>query len=56
MNPAGSKSDESNQFSQLEFGNLGLAHQFAWAVGLDFGTENASALITALEKEASVEV
>jgi hypothetical protein len=47
MNPAGSKSDESNQFSQLEIWNLGLVHQFESAVALGFGAESASALIKA---------
>ena len=46
----------ATSFLNLKFGNLGLVHQFASAVGLGFGTENASALITALEKEAGVEV
>jgi hypothetical protein len=46
----------ATSFLNLKFGNLGLVHQFASAVGLGFRTENASALITALEKEASVEV
>jgi len=46
----------ATSFLNLKFGNLGLVHQFASAVGLGFGTENASALITALEREASVEV
>ena len=46
----------ATSFLNLKFGNLGLVHQFASAVGLGFGTENASALITALEKEAGVKV
>jgi len=43
-------------FLSLKFGNIGLVHQFASAVGLGFGAESASALIKALEKEAGVEV
>ena len=46
----------ATSFLSLKFGNLGLVHQFASVVGLGFGIENASALITALEREASVEV
>jgi hypothetical protein len=57
MNPPGCKSDESNRcFLSLKFGTSACFHQFASAVALGFGAESASALIKALEKQASVEV
>jgi hypothetical protein len=46
----------ATSFFSLKFGNLGLVHQFASAVALGFGAENASALIKALDKEAGVEM
>jgi hypothetical protein len=48
------KSDETNQFSQLEIWNPRPGSSIPIAVG--FGAGDASALIRALEKEAGVEV
>jgi hypothetical protein len=55
MKAAGCKSDESNQFLSLKFGNLGLVHQFASVVA-PVHSRNASTLIKTLEKEAGVDV
>ena len=46
----------ATSFLSLKFGNIGLVHQFASAIALGFGAKDASALIKALEEEASVEV
>jgi hypothetical protein len=39
MKAAGYKSDESNQFLSLKFGNLRLVHQFASVVAPGFTAE-----------------
>jgi len=56
MNPAGCKSDESNQFSQLEIWKPrpGSSIRIGGCTWLQ--SRNASTLIKALEKEAGVDV
>jgi hypothetical protein len=56
MKASGCKSDESNQFSQLEIWTARCGSSIRIAVGLGFAAANASALIRAFEKEAGVEV
>ena len=56
MKAAGCKSDDSNQFSQLEIWTARSGSSIRVAVALGFAAANASALIRALEKEAGVEV
>jgi hypothetical protein len=56
MNPAGCKSDESNQFSQLEIWKPRPGSSIRIGGWTWFRNRNRLGLITALEREASVEV
>jgi hypothetical protein len=55
MNPAGCKSDQSNQLFSLEIWKPPPGSSIRTGCRTWFAAENASALIKALEKEASVE-
>jgi hypothetical protein len=56
MNPAGCKSDQSNQFFHLEIWKPRPGASIRIAVALGFRPENGSALIKALKQEAGVQV
>jgi len=56
MNPLDANQMRATSFLSLKFGNIGLVHQFASAIALGFRAKDASALIKALEEEASVDV